>query len=293
MSIAERIAQQYPSMSASVRAFADFVLDEPVTVARMSIHGSVRRVGVSVATATRFARAIGYANYPTFRSDLIGGFASALKPVKRVQERFSSQSPEEIIIASLHESIANLQETIARGCERHAEAVGMIRRARRILICGFDSGAALAQILATDLLQMRDNVTRIASGDGGLAFAGHLIRLGSADLLIVLSFPPHDSDAVRFASLAKGREIPVLGITDDYRTPLAAVAGLNLYSCTRSRFVSASNVTALALIEGLLAAVAHRIATSLHRAEAITQPASSGIEDLTAKVRTSLPVLQD
>ena len=79
--ITERIARGYPELSTAHRKAADFVLAHPFRAATMTIDELAGAVGMSVATANRFARALGFDGYPQFRSELVRAFESALAPV--------------------------------------------------------------------------------------------------------------------------------------------------------------------------------------------------------------------
>ncbi|KAB0268072.1 MurR/RpiR family transcriptional regulator [Microvirga brassicacearum] len=280
MTILERIRQRYPTMTGALRAFADLVLAEPVNVARMSSHAAAKTIGVSVATANRFARAIGFETYPTFRANLIQSFASAYEPVKRLEREISKASTSyEIVVSCLREDIANLEQTIAMFDEMTCrQAVELIIAANRIFVVGFDNGAALAQVLANGLLQLKDNVARVSNGDGGLGVVRHLSRFDASDLVIAIAFPRYIKDTISLAALAKSREIPVLAITDTHHSPLAALAQVSLYACSERHFASVSNAAALSLIESLLAAVSHRTPASVQRAETFTSCALPWIE---------------
>lgn len=280
MEIAEKIRQGYPAMSAALRAFADFVLAEPVSAARMSIHESARKGGVSVATANRFAQALGYESYPAFRSDLIQNLAPAFEPVKRLQAEVSrASSSEDVVRSCLNEDIANLQQTLSTlNGQSCSEAVEMILRARRVLIIGFDNGGCLAQILANGLVGLKENVATVATNGSGLSGARYLAGMGSPDLVVAIAFPRYIKDTVRLAAAASDRSVPVLAITDTHRSPLASHASLSLFASTKRQFASLSNAAALALIEAVLAAVSHRAPASVENAETFTELALPWIE---------------
>lgn len=280
MDVTERIRQRYPSMTAALQAFADFVLAEPVAAARMSIHAAVREAGVSVASANRFARAIGYDTYPAFRSGLIQSFASAFEPVKRLKAEVSRASKtHEIIESSLSEDIANLQQSVAAINEESCtKAVDMILKAERVLVVGFDNGACLAQIMANGLVPLKENVATTAFNGSGLSGARHLAQMDSADLVIAIAFPRYIKDTVRLAAIARSRGISVLAITDCHRSALAKHADLSLFVSVQRRFASVSNAAALAMIEALLAAVSHRTPYTVKRAETFTELALPWIE---------------
>ena len=61
---------------------AEYVLAHQFRVATMTIDEFAAAVGVSVATANRFARALELPGYPQFRAELARGFEAALEPVE-------------------------------------------------------------------------------------------------------------------------------------------------------------------------------------------------------------------
>ncbi|MBW4971827.1 MurR/RpiR family transcriptional regulator, partial [Croceibacter atlanticus] len=77
--------QAYPSLSAAHRQVARFVLDHPLRAATLPVNELADLVGVSVATANRFARAVGYAGYAKFRAALVLGYEKALAPVEKLR----------------------------------------------------------------------------------------------------------------------------------------------------------------------------------------------------------------
>ena len=78
--VAQRIAQALPRLTRSHRQVADFVLEHPLQVATLPIDELAAAVGVSVATANRFARALDFDGYATFRAELVRGFESLVAP---------------------------------------------------------------------------------------------------------------------------------------------------------------------------------------------------------------------
>jgi DNA-binding MurR/RpiR family transcriptional regulator len=258
--ISERISRAYPQFSGALRAFADYVLAEPVEVARTSIHGAVQSVGVSVATANRFARAIGFKGYVEFRAELISGFSSAFAPVEKLKNEISRQSTSaEIIAASISQDLANLEATrqILRP-ETCTEAVDLILRAERIYVVGIDNSAHLAGLLASGLGRYRPNVRSLSSADGAFGASRQLFRYGPADLVITIAFPRYFRDAVELSRFVKDRGVPLIAITDGPASPIAALTETVLYARAERQLASTSNASVLALLEGLVGAVAHR-----------------------------------
>src|SRR5258708_2883955 len=100
--IMARIATAYPGLSRAHRKAADFVLKHPFQAATMMIEELARAAGVSVATANRFARALGIDGYPAFRAELVEAFSATLAPVEKLRAQLRhSASSADIVRASL------------------------------------------------------------------------------------------------------------------------------------------------------------------------------------------------
>lgn len=263
--IPDRISRAYPEFSDALRVFADYVLAEPVEVARVSIHGAVQSAEVSVATANRFARAIGFKGYAEFRAELIRGFSSAFAPVEKLRSEISRKSTSaEIIAASINQDVANLEATLQNlqpeACDR---AVEMILNANRIYVVGIDNSSHLAGLLARGLGRYRDNVRSLSSADGAIGASRQLFRYGPDDLVITIAFPRYFRDSVELSRFVKDRGVPLIAITDGPKSPIAALTDTVLYARAERQLASTSNTSILALLEGLIGAVAHRSPNSV------------------------------
>ena len=281
LTIPAKIKEKYPALSKSQKVFADFVLSDPVKMARVSIHAAVKEAGVSSATANRFVRSMGYKNYASFRADLIQNLAAAYEPVDRLKHDMSQKMSADGIIANiLREDIANLTETIASvEPATWQAAVDTINKARRIFVVGFDNGAALGQILANGLLRINPNVHSIVSGSGGFTGLRHIANMNAKDLVIAIAFPRYIKDTVRLTALARSRSIPVLTITDSHRSPLAAIGDLNIYIEAQRQFGTVSNAAILAVIEALLGAILHAQPATIRHAEIFAELSLPWIEN--------------
>lgn len=271
--IAERIRQNYHRLTPALQTFADQVLAEPVKIARISIQEAVQDLGVSVASANRFARAIGYSGYAEFRAELIRSFEPAFDPVKRMQVQVSLRSSSlDVFKASMNEDVDNIRQTMDGIGEANVnEAVEAILSARNIIIFGGDNGVSCAAILANELQRVRSNVTSIANFGGALGVARQFVELGEQDLAIAIAFPNYIKDVIHLAVLAREKKTKVLAITDSHRSPLAPLGDINLFCRAERQFGSMSNASAITLIEALAAAVAHSSADAVDRAERYTE----------------------
>ncbi|MFT3718653.1 MurR/RpiR family transcriptional regulator [Pseudorhodoferax sp.] len=283
--IAARIARARPQLTRSHVQVADYVLRHPLQAATMPIDELAAAVGVSVATANRFARAIGLDGYPMLRAELVKGFEAMLAPVEKMRARLARPGTvHDAFVAALEESqrnIAATREALSPAmCE---QAVHDILAARRIYLVGFGSSGWLAGLLQRGLEAHCDSVHLLASVAGASHGARLLPRMGAPDLLIAITFPRYLCDTALLAQGAAERGVRVLALTDGPQSPLAPIAHGALYAPTENCHAASSESSALALIEALASAVAMKAPNSVQNAARVTEAVLPWLHDGTAR----------
>jgi DNA-binding MurR/RpiR family transcriptional regulator len=86
-----------------------------------------------------------------------------------------------------------------------------------------------------------------------------------------MAFPRYVTDTVTLASRAKERSAQVLAFTDAPTSPLVPLADVTLYAQTERLLSPTSDAAALALIQAVCDAVAHRANRSVHAASKMTE----------------------
>jgi DNA-binding MurR/RpiR family transcriptional regulator len=270
-SINERIGQIYSSLSKSHKITADYVVGNAFRAATMSIDELADAVGISNATANRFARALGFDGYPQFRAELVSGFETMLAPIEELRSEISrASSSSEVITRSLSDDIANLKITRREFrpdiCDR---AVTMILEAEQIYIIGYGASAYLGGIMCHALTNYCNSVqTNIGTG-GPAQVSRTLYKFTERDLVIGISFPRYSSDVITLLNQSKKRNVPILALTDRPSSPVAAIADVTLYAQTKPQFNSEGIV--LCLIEAICAAVANQSESSVDIAAETTE----------------------
>lgn len=269
--VLQRVAQLAPELPAALRRMAETVLSHPFRAATLSIDEFSREVEVSVATANRFARALGFAGYPQFRAEVAKSFESILAPVENLRSNLQQPaSADETVAASLRETGANLERLLrALPGQPWSAAVELVLGAKRVLTLGWGSSAYLAGLLQHELDPFCDQVDCLALGGGPSQAARHLFKCGPDELVIALAFPRYVEDTVKLARLARERGVKVLALTDRPSSPLVPLADVVLYAQTDRQMAAASNATVLALVEALAAAVARGTPGAVERAQAL------------------------
>ncbi|GAA4349145.1 MurR/RpiR family transcriptional regulator [Variovorax defluvii] len=287
ITVAQRIAQALPQLTRSHRQVADYVLERPLQVATLPIDELAAMAGVSVATANRFARALGFDGYASFRAELVRGFEPLVAPVERLRGNLATPSTvAEVFSMALEESQRNIEGT------RHAldpasceAAVERVLAARTVYVAGFGASAWLAGLLHHGLDAYCADVRLLPSMSGVTHGARALARGNARDLLVALTFPRYLTDTLALTGIARQQGIGVLALTDRPSSPLAPLADITLYAQTETRFRPNCETSVLALVEALTSAVALRAPGAFQAASKVVQtvmPWLHGAQDLRA-----------
>jgi DNA-binding MurR/RpiR family transcriptional regulator len=268
-----RIAAAYPTLSPAHRKAADFVLAHPFQAATMMIDELARAARISVATANRFARALGIDTYPEFRAELVRTFSATLAPVEKLRvELQRNASVGEIARAALEQSQRNLQTTLHHvAAENTGRAMATILAAERIFTIGFGMSGVLANF-AADALSPYCRFAQNAAGEGGAEQAiRRLFRLGSGDAVIGIALPRYSKDTIDLLRFARERGATIIAITDGPSSPVVKNADIVFYVGAEHGVLTSSGVAAFALIEALGAAVARQTKDPLDAATEFTE----------------------
>jgi DNA-binding MurR/RpiR family transcriptional regulator len=272
--LSQRIARVLPALTRSHRRIADWVLAHPLRAAALPIDELAATVGVSVATANRFARALEFEGYAQFRAALVLGFETTLAPVEKLRSKLErSATAAEVcagVLADIRHNIDSTRQALdPQACE---QAVDAILRAQRIYVVGFGASSWLGGLLQRGLDPYCENVQSLATVESASFAAKVLARARSGDLLVAIAFPRYLADTVLLARMARDAGMPVLALTDRVTSPLAPLGTVALYATVDSHYFASSDASALPLIEALCSAVAHRAKGSV---KAATQLAES------------------
>mgnify|MGYP000412782740 CR=1 FL=1 len=258
---AKRISRAYYSLSKSHKRIADFILGAPSEAAMMTIEDLAEACGVSIATANRFAKAIGYEGFAEFRAQQMESLRQTLAPVEKLrEEKYDSASGFDIIMDGIAQDVGNLDRAkgtlAAESCEK---ALELILGSERIFTFGSGISYYIAGILTHGLEPFcGGNVTMMGTPDGLNSAHRRLVHAGPRDLIVLISFRRYSADTIELMETAKELNTRILCITDRPSSPLAADADVALYVPSERRLLPNSGTAAFSLVNGLIAAVANR-----------------------------------
>ncbi|MGL5362199.1 MAG: MurR/RpiR family transcriptional regulator [Bosea sp. (in: a-proteobacteria)] len=242
--------------SASQKIIADALLRAPFQASAMSIEEMAAFTGVSTATLSRFARAVGFEGYPDLRHALVSAVQNGLRPVEKLSDTFERGSDASPLRGGLEATLANLRSSAeALSPQMLAGMAQRLAQARAVYVMGFGLSTHLAGLLGLGLEAFCQRVINVAGQGGTENAAARLTGIGAEDVLIAISFPRYSRDILHLTRYAADRGAWIIAITDSVASPLQGHANEVLLAQAAHPVLSSSNAAAVLVIEALVTAL--------------------------------------
>jgi len=227
LSIAETIRQSLTRLTPTERRPALALLANYPVPGLEPVAQFARRSGVSGPTILRLVAKLGFPSYPEFqkalRDELELRLQTPLAKAARPDRR--SPAPARDFIASYGRAmIANVERSLAEVPRPAFEAAVelLADRRRRVLLIGGRFTGSVALQFYLHLRELRPRV-QLVSGQTA-TWVEHLLDIGRQDLLVVYDIRRYQEDVVRFARQAAALGASVILFTDQWLSPIAAIA---------------------------------------------------------------------
>lgn len=259
MDLAERISTRLDTLSPMLQRAGRFVLEHPEEIATRSLRNVARQVGMSAPTFSRLADVLGYESYDDLRE-------VCRSHLKRQEHQFAAKARalqdnttlEEIggafIVQQAKSSIANINSlltTVDLGqIERAGEQLGS---ARKVFLVGSMSSRPFVDYLAYVASMGFDNWQ--VFGDRPGSDAGVLCDVDQNDTALVISNAPYAAESITSAQKLRRRDAYVIGITDNFSSPLCQFCNTVFFVSTETPQFFTSHTATLVLLESLIGLV--------------------------------------
>lgn len=221
LSVFSLIRARYNTLSPDQRKIADYVLQNPRIVMLGSLNDVASACKVSETTIIRFLRKLDYSSYQVFKVNIAQELSSS--KTNAVYEEVSSDDDTEHIMSKVFQStvrsITDSQQVIKP--EDIDRMMGLILKARKVLIIGVGASAAIANDFYHKMLKIGINV--VVCNDPHLMNIISM-NLTSKDLLVTISHSGESREVLGAVTLAKEQGCPIGAITSFPKSRLSAIA---------------------------------------------------------------------
>ena len=260
ITIEDRIGTQYAGLSAKLRTAADYVATNPVDIATRSLRSVAQTSGVSPATYSRLARALGYADYEAMREE--GRVAVGQRLVPFAERAQALRRGDQGAAHFLHRQSANCVRNIASleqsaSPERLDAAVDALHAAGKVLLIGALGSAGIVDYFAYQAQFFARDWS--VAGRSGASVAASFARMSEGDAVIVLVKTPYAGESMRALRLAHANCFSTVVLTDSHASPALEFADHRFIIPTETANFFSSYVATLVLIETMMSMLVSRV----------------------------------
>lgn len=259
----ERIQIHLDQIAGSVRRVAEYILANPWEARGISIGELARHVAVSENTISRFCVAIGYSGYREFSTQLAStlgrlfGAAYAIPP-EITEETTADTPPFQIVSNVITMEVQCIQETL-RQLDRTAveDAVGVLGRAKKVLLVGMGATSAAASTAAYRLVLLGIDAIWLSDPYALVAQAN---LMSEGDVVVGIFYHGQARVICETLRIARSNGATAIAVTAAPNSPLAKSADICLTVASPAPLFSkgqfSARVAGVLLMDALVAAVA-------------------------------------
>ncbi len=243
------ISANYTDLSETLRIAADYVAENQVEIATRSLRAVASASGVSPASYTRLARALGYPDYETLREQARAELSRRGDDTfQNKARRLQSDAGQPLLPRQVTACIDNIKALVDDIDPATLEAaVECLEASRKNVLIGALASAGFTDYFAYLAKWFDDRW--VVAGRNGATLGSTLAGVSSADTVVIISKHPYAHRSVRAAEVAADRGAKVIVLTDSHAFPGLRFADFHFIQRTESPHFFSSYAATLVLIE--------------------------------------------
>ena len=259
ITVRERIRQHFTELTKSERKFAAYLLEEYPSAGLASITVVAKRADVSTPTVARMVQKLGFKGFPQFHQALLMELQAKVQGPAERRANWASEAPEGHLLNRFTQAITrNLEQTLANvdSAQFDAAAEQLADTAGRLYLVGGRITRALADYAFTHFQAIRPHMTHMTSSS--TTWPHYVLDMAEGDTLLLFDVRRYEANLQRLAELAAARGVKIVLITDQWVSPVSAVADYSFSCWVEIPSAWDSNISTMMLLEALIAAVQER-----------------------------------
>lgn len=226
MSCSLIIKQKLEEFTSSEKKIAEYVLENPREIYKLSAAELANLTGTSSAGAVRFARKLGFSGFQEFKLELAKEDPSSKSLSNSFEYIDTEDSVGNLIMKIGNKNIKTIEETLQLlDVNQMEDAIESICRAKSIYLFGVGVSALIAMDLQHKLVRINKVVHMHLDTHLQLTTAAHIT---SEDLAIGISYSGKTKEVYRALTAAKERGAKCISITKYGTSPISEIADINL-----------------------------------------------------------------
>lgn len=237
------------NLSNNQKKIADFLTKHTNNLAYLTEQEIANKLNVSVATVSRFWKAVGYKNFKEFKYDLRERMeVSPATKMKSILQKMDEQAPVDKL---LDQGMQHLQETKERLLkENFQKVIGTLKAARHIYVYAPGPSEGLAKLFQFRLSRFGYSIYLIPKS--GHELYESLIHIEKEDVVLIIGFVQMLPETKVLFEHAKTKGYQTILITDRLVSDMNDEADFFLYTSRGELWEFHSMVAPTAIIESII-----------------------------------------
>ena len=261
--VLKKISRRLDDFTPRQRAFAEFVLHYPESLAFLSITDLAKEAGVSQATIVRFCNMLGYNGYAQLSREAQQsiqvelGSAGRFRVVHGMRRKSTKKMATSIFESVLEceiENLINLSKNIKT--TDFYRCVDMMAEADLICIVGCMGSSSLATFFSDMLSKIFPRVKVLHAHS--VVTSSVYQQLTENSVVFLISFPLYARETLELGRLATEKGANIVVITDSNTSPVVPFATLSFFVPIKIRSYVESYSAPIAFINALITELSER-----------------------------------
>jgi len=257
--IAEQLRERNDDLTRAERQLADMILKNYPVSGLGTITALANKADVSTPTVARMVQKLGFGGFPDFQAALRNELDEKISGPVAKRNRWADNAPDTHIMNRFTDAVTdNIRQTLGEIDPATFEAACALlsNTDHAVFVVGGRITRTLADYFFLHMQMIRERVTHITSSSN--AWPHYMLDVEEGDVVVVFDIRRYENSTLRLAETAKEKGAKIILFTDQWQSPVDAVAEI----CFRSRIVVPSAwdsaVTSTLLIEIIIADVQER-----------------------------------
>lgn len=254
--IAEQIQAKMDHLTRAERQLAMSILQSYPASGLGTLNALASDAKVSVPTVARMVQKLGYRGFPEFQSSLREELMAKVKTPIAKHDTWAEAAPQDHILNRFTDAvIENIRQTLSQidplAFDRACALIGDVDRP--LYIVGGRITHTLAEYLYMHMQVIRPNLTHVQSTSN--TWPHYLLNAQEGDVFVIFDVRRYENNTLKLAEIAHTRGAKIILLTDQWRSPVHALADI----CLTNRIVVPSawdsSATIMLLVETMISAI--------------------------------------
>ena len=257
--VAEQLRANTDTLTRSERQLSDVILQNYPVTGLGTITSLAEAAEVSTPTVARLVQKLGFKGFAEFQHALRRELDETISSPLTKREKWVDDAPDEHILNRFTKAVIdNISQSLSevdpaefdQACELISDPE------RRIFVVGGRITRTLADYFFLHLQVIREQVTHVTSNSN--AWPHYLLDVKPGDVIVIFDIRRYENSTLRLAEMARERKARLILFTDQWTSPVAALADLTFRNRISVPSAWDSNVTSMLLAETMIAQIQER-----------------------------------